>query len=515
MELQISLVAQRNMETIIDGCRLCLDSFAENSCTIESPDLKQQMQKVFPFTIDCKEGYPTNVCQSCSYTISEFYQYAEKVRLNQERLSNTAPSGEYKLSFEVVTIDPDTELKYSINHDDSKDLCDIIIPSDVNEGTSGSKDDNGNEGSIINKKVETDISSVKSESGDESSGHETNTESGKPAKPLDESESTKKVPGKHKAKRDQDDIQLNVFFKMDCELCGESAKNFSALLKHFRTNHTRSGYVVCCKTKLFRRAHLLHHMALHTNPNAFRCELCDKCYKNKAYLHHHNIRVHGNESDDRPFKCDLCSQAFTKRCLLRTHSCKQQKVKCPECDKQLSKGALRLHLTNMHSKTDRKMICDTCGQGFLNKLCFENHIRMHIGIEVQKFQCPICQKWIKGEHDLKRHIRIIHYEKGQTHICDVCNKQYPNSKALNKHKGLVHVEKKFECEFCGKKFKHALNLKEHRTIHTGEVLYSCDICGTTMNSKANLYTHTKKSHPVEWAEKRSKAAEVNIPNKQA
>nr|XP_029726480.1 zinc finger protein 652-like [Aedes albopictus] len=69
-----------------EECRLCLDTFAECFTWIENPELKEQLEKVFSFPIITEAGFSSSVCRGCWYTISEFYQYSEKVRNNQEVL---------------------------------------------------------------------------------------------------------------------------------------------------------------------------------------------------------------------------------------------------------------------------------------------------------------------------------------------------------------------------------------------------------------------------------------------
>ncbi|XP_055626148.1 transcription factor grauzone-like [Toxorhynchites rutilus septentrionalis] len=484
-------------------CRLCLDPFAENVRSIDDPEFKQQIQQVFNFSIEPKDGYSSKVCQSCIYTISEFYKYSEKVRLNQQRIGgvSVADTFEVEVSFENVKV----ELVEGVEQDSfdggrtSVDTVKLESESDRGEGTS-SDSENSSEtyvppGRQLRKRP-TGINRRRRHDVDQKPKKTTNTKS--------------------KEELERDDKLIHDFYQMVCDLCGDPAPSFVTLMSHFREIHNRSGYVVCCKKKLFRRSFLLHHITFHTNPSAFRCELCNKNYKNKAYLSQHQMKAHSSE-EERPFKCTRCKQSYAKKCMLEAHMASHEKVQCPQCDRMLSnKGALSVHLIKMHSEIDRKMICDTCGQGFLNKVCFENHVMKHMGIEVtKKFQCPVCQKWLTGERGLQKHLRFTHNEMGGVHTCDVCQQQYPNSRALWSHKRVVHIVEKFECEFCGKKFKRAINLKEHRTIHTGEVLYACEFCGVTMNSKANLYTHTKKNHPEEWKEKKLKATEANIPTTQA
>ncbi|XP_058462116.1 transcription factor grauzone-like [Malaya genurostris] len=489
------------MENITEGCRLCLDPIADNIHSIENVQIKEQINQVFRFSIENKTGYPTNICQDCSHIIAEFYQYSEKVRLNQQRLDERQNSICDTVKAELLSEPEEQVLSVDLNIEQPKT----------------EPEENGDEPSDGEIFVECYEPPVRR-------GRKKHKKEILPRRKRDKTiELVKERTIKHyniksKEQLESEDKMIKEFYRMICELCGEPESSFNSLASHFRKIHGRTGYIRCCKRKLFKRCDLLQHMALHTNPNAYRCELCNKSYKHKMYLLLHQTKAHGSE-EERPFKCDRCKQSYTKEYMLRNHMISHEKVQCPQCDRLLAnKAALNVHIINKHSSDlDRKMICDTCGQEFLNKVCFERHVKRHLGMEEaeQKFQCHICQKWLMGERGLQKHLQFTHYERDQTHTCDICQQQYPNSRALWSHKRIVHIEEKFECEFCGKKFKRAINLKEHRTTHTGEVLYSCDVCGATMNSNANLYTHTKKSHPLEWAEKRRKAIEANKPKQKA
>lgn len=522
------------MEKQADGCRLCLDPFAENISSIDDPILKEQMDKVFHFPISSVEGVSTTVCQNCKRTIEEFYQYSEKVRRNQEELGtrpeSKPPIEELKVEIKLEVNDSSEDDDYA-NGDDCFDtdfLGEAEEPPPPKAARKRKRETQprkkrgrkAKEREIEKEEEDDDEKDDELKDEDQTEDGEQDNEGDQEKKIKSENDKgsgkEKRIRVKSKEEMERENKRILEFYRMVCELCGEETADFHALHKHFRDNHDCRGYIRCCKRKLYKRGFLVQHMNLHTNPNAYQCELCNKNFKSKFNLGLHHMKIHGR-AEDKPFKCDRCTQAFHKEYMLRNHMSSHEKVQCPQCERILSsKTALNVHIINMHSDVDRRMICDSCGQEFLNKLCFERHVKEHMGIEVvKKLQCHICQKWLMGERGLQKHLQYTHYEKQQTHICDICEQQYPNSRALQSHKRVVHIEERFECEFCGKKFKRAINLKEHRTIHTGEVLYACDICGVTMNSKANLYTHTKKNHPLEWAEKKLRAAEANIPKTHA
>ncbi|EAT34182.1 AAEL013547-PA [Aedes aegypti] len=490
------------LENLAGECRLCLDPFAVNVVSIADPQLKGQMDKVFPFSIEPADKLPIGVCQTCFSVITEFYYYTEKVQSNQCQLK--ARIADQKQNLENIKVE--LSLEPSVEMIESQES---LVFKD--EPSQRSDEDESSDSKPLEVYAEQCAPPKKrtyrkrkklipTVSKDESGSDEP------------ESKPTRKYNIKPKEEQWKDEKLISEFYRMACDLCGNVLDNIKSLNSHFRKEHQQRGYVVCCNKKLYKKCIMLEHIKFHTNPSAYRCEICNKNYKNKVYLSLHQIKLHGKE-EDRPYKCDRCKQSFAKNYQLQAHIVTHEKVKCPICDRLMAnKMAMATHITNQHSGKDRKMICDTCGKEFLNKTCFERHVKEHLGIEVHPMmQCQICHKWLKGERCLQKHLRYTHYETEQVHTCDICQQNYPNSRALWSHKKVVHVEEKFECEFCGKRFKRAINLKEHRTVHTGERLYSCEYCGASMNSNANLYTHVKKSHPVEHAQKRQQAPIISGP----
>lgn len=61
-------------------------------------------------------------------------------------------------------------------------------------------------------------------------------------------------------------------------------------------------------------------------------------------------------------------------------SSKLMKIKCPECQKELAKGALKRHISEMHSE------------------------------DIPTFPCSLCKFVTKRENQLNKHIRAMHLE---------------------------------------------------------------------------------------------------------
>lgn len=126
-------------------------------------------------------------------------------------------------------------------------------------------------------------------------------------------------------------------FQIVCSLCQESLENFIALRKHFRDQHKKRGYVVCCKKKLFSRPLLVDHIHVHLDANHFKCKECEKVYSERSTLESH-IKVHKDKPQHRYYSCETCGKSFVGPAKLETHKLThapdyEKKYSCSECGK--------------------------------------------------------------------------------------------------------------------------------------------------------------------------------------
>ena len=87
---------------------------------------------------------------------------------------------------------------------------------------------------------------------------------------------------------------------------------------------------------------------------------------------------------------DNCNKVFSNLGKLSTHHREAHiKVQCPECLKMFSMTHVNNHIL-LCQKSQKKFVCDMCGNGFNKKYQFENHKKMHEG---QRFRCryPDCK----------------------------------------------------------------------------------------------------------------------------
>lgn len=120
---------------------------------------------------------------------------------------------------------------------------------------------------------------------------------------------------------DEDNKRLLSYVQMKCDVCSDDRvfDSFSEIQTHFMNAHNQSnGYIICCNRKFRRIGRVLQHCTWHDNPEAFKCDSCNKCFQDNVCLRDHKISMH-IPPDERRFQCDQCSRLFAKQHLLNTH----------------------------------------------------------------------------------------------------------------------------------------------------------------------------------------------------
>uniref|UniRef100_A0A1B0CLJ1 Putative transcription factor grauzone-like protein n=1 Tax=Lutzomyia longipalpis TaxID=7200 RepID=A0A1B0CLJ1_LUTLO len=303
------------------------------------------------------------------------------------------------------------------------------------------------------------------------------------------------------------DAAIHTFYKMECELCHVHYVRFADLQKHFRIEHLRRGYVVCCGKKLNSPKKLQIHMNNHKSPSKHECTLCQKNYKSEDTLLMHKKLQH-TPMEERKFSCDICQRRFALVGALRRHMIvhvekEDKKHVCKTCGQAFALANMLVsHIRRVHENACIS-ICDICAKVYRDKFLFKKHMMEHRNELKPNVPCPVCGKLFTYRLAMKRHLRR-HNTSGSLE-CHICRHVSANQQALREHIKLNHMERKlYECSLCEKIFKKRENLKEHMASHTGKFLYECAYCAKQFNNSSNYYSHKQKVHPVEWQAEREK-----------
>ncbi|XP_055614074.1 transcription factor grauzone-like [Uranotaenia lowii] len=318
---------------------------------------------------------------------------------------------------------------------------------------------------------------------------------------------TSSTPAKSGEEREAEDEFIKQHARYVCEECNVEFEQFHVFQRHCMQTHQKEGYITCCGIRHRKRSVLYQHVQHVLNPEAFKCDICGKTYKNRFGYNRHKKESHATE-EERAFKCHRCPKSFIRERALEKHLSDHETLdsgsaKCDTCGKCFSNlNILKNHIKYRHVK-QMEYICDVCSKGFYMRSTFLTHRKTHeLPAEELRKQCPICSKWCKNHDYWKVHVRR-HKDEGEL-SCDVCGHISPNMMALKAHKGRMHSGPRiFPCTFCGKEYARKITLKEHvAAAHTGDVLYRCPHCDRSFHSSANMHSHRKKMHPKEWLEQR-------------
>jgi len=200
------------------------------------------------------------------------------------------------------------------------------------------------------------------------------------------------------------------------------------------------------------------------------------------------------------------SNAALKRHFNQSHN--TNKEKCAECDVELPKRRLEIHIKRAHNSTS-KFSCDKCNYSCSNSTNMKRHVQL---VHLKKTErCPKCNIEVRQGH-VKRHIQRIHMNIN-TISCPVCMYSTYLRSNLQNHIKAVHLNVKEKCEQCGKQVNFGGLASHVKTVHMKIKKYKCSHCTHSTTTAQNLDKHVKMIH---LREKEScKLCKVELANKQS
>nr|CAB3252835.1 histone H4 transcription factor [Phallusia mammillata] len=280
-------------------------------------------------------------------------------------------------------------------------------------------------------------------------------------------------------------------FELGCRWneCAYFTTDKEDLLRHlyFHGYHTKLKWwgMLCNQQEQLGQCRALHNRnVIPELPEGFHCdwENCDMVcdIPDQFYMH-----VYDHIMDDeilpnkqRGFAChwEGCTYSYELTNPLR---------------KSGAKYKLREHLRT-HTK-ERTYACPWCGNLYVNKTKYADHLSRQISIESHCFQCTHCSRTFASERLLKDHMRhhVNHYK------CPKCAMTCPNPSALKHHIRYKHSdERPFACQFCPYRSKAAYDLQVHMVFHQQDLSYKCHVagCDYAVRSLQNLRYHFRTKH---------------------
>ena len=147
------------------------------------------------------------------------------------------------------------------------------------------------------------------------------------------------------------------------------------------------------------------------NHRLYKCDFCDKDFKDKSNLYNHK-KIH-NGINTKTHICNICGDKFE------------------------FPSRLKLHNSIKHEKRF-EIPCAICHKIFLRKICLDRHTKRFHGDGAQGAACHLCDKVLSDQNTMKKHVLAVH-EGIKKYKCDFCVAGFFLKLSLSNHLKQCHL----------------------------------------------------------------------------
>ncbi|RXG63552.1 Zinc finger protein [Armadillidium vulgare] len=184
------------------------------------------------------------------------------------------------------------------------------------------------------------------------------------------------------------EVSGKAILNVHCTVCQKSFANNHQLQLHARNHQKEMSVCTICGMKV---KYMSSHMNSHTKDVVYKCQDCDAKYSNKSSLIFHRKRIHLGDLGKK-FSCEDCSKKFISKDRLEVHVSRvhhgERNYKCNFCDKTYKNRVSLTYHVRKHTGY-KPHECTFCHKSFeiptsLKQHVEKDHKAMYKGVYYKK-----------------------------------------------------------------------------------------------------------------------------------
>ncbi|XP_073829198.1 uncharacterized protein [Musca autumnalis] len=298
---------------------------------------------------------------------------------------------------------------------------------------------------------------------------------------------------KNKSQEEVDEMIAKWRPILTCEHCPQTFSTFTALKEHFNREHYNDTfYVQCCWRKLKYRCHVYDHAVYHLNPDAFKCQFCDKRLTSSFSLNSHIMQKHHDENMLQIITENSCAQDETQ---LMATSTAIPAASTSTIQDSGNSVAFPFEIGN----ANEEFMGQDGGEFFV-----VNELNEMNDTSLERISSPPL-------NEVDNNITVPATRRGASSRemdeiiakwrpllkCEACPIYFSTFTLLKTHFLADHPNEEFYIPCCGRKLKYRYRVEEHALRHINPTALKCQLCGKCYTTRHNLVNHISLHHKGE------------------